>query len=168
MKKELIIDSITYLLILLFSYASLSKLGDYDTFRVELSQSPLTTAYAGVISVILPSGELLIALALIAPATRLTALYASLFLLALFTAYIYVILGYSFYIPCSCGGILGRNLKWGAHFWFNMAFIIINITGILLEAKSAAVSRKKQLLQDKNVHELLSESIVNSKLKPSI
>jgi hypothetical protein len=140
MKKELIVDSITYLLILLFSYAALSKLGDYDTFRVQLL--PITTDYAGIISRVLPAGELLIVLALILPATRLAGLYASLFLMSAFTTYIYVILGYSFYIPCSCGGILGRHLKWGAHFWFNIVWVVLIITGLLLEGSRLTVQRK--------------------------
>lgn len=135
MKKELIIDILSYLLILLFSYAALSKLVDYNTFRGQLLQSPITTAHAGSIALVLPIAELLIALALIVPLTRLAGLYASLFLLSLFTAYIYVILHYSFYIPCSCGGILGR-MKWGAHFWFNVAFIVMTITGIVLQGTS--------------------------------
>lgn len=135
MKKELVIDSITYLLILLFSYAALSKLCDYNNFHVQLLQSPITTAYAGMISWVLPAGELLIVLALILPATRLTGLYASLFLLSLFSAYIYAVLHYSFYIPCNCGGILG-HMKLSTHFWFNMAFLVITIAGILLQETS--------------------------------
>jgi hypothetical protein len=148
MKKELIIDIITYLLILLFSYAALSKLGDYDNFRLQLLQSPITTTYAGIISIVLPSGELLVVLVLILPATRLTGLYASLFLLSLFTTYIYVLLHYSFYISCNCGGILG-HLKLSTHFWFNMVFLVITIAGILLEGtnritQKLILTRQKQ------------------------
>ena len=148
MKKELVIDIITYLLILLFSYAALSKLGDYDTFRLQLLQSPITTAYAGIISIVLPSGELLVVLALILPATRLTGLYASLFLLSLFSVYIYVLLHYSFYISCNCGGILG-HMKLDTHFWFNIVFLVITIAGILLEGTSRIVQKLLLVRQKK-------------------
>ncbi len=141
-KKELFFELITYLLILLFSYAALSKLMDYDTFRVQLSQSPITTAYARLVSVTLPAGELFIAVALVIPVTRVAGLYASLFLMSLFTSYIYVILNYSFYIPCSCGGILGR-MSWKTHFWFNITLVVITVIGILLEGTSRSTYRQK-------------------------
>jgi len=42
--------TIAYLFILLFVYASASKLLDFETFRIQLAQSPLLSAYAGIIA----------------------------------------------------------------------------------------------------------------------
>src|ERR1019366_2253530 len=81
MKKAIIIEVISYLLILLFSYAAVSKLSDYSNFKVQLSQSPITTGYATLIARFLPPVELLIAGALVVPGIRLPGLYASLFLM---------------------------------------------------------------------------------------
>jgi hypothetical protein len=131
-KKELVFDIISYLLILLFSYTAIGKLSDYRTFAVQLSQSPITTAYAGIISWALPAGELLTAIALILPRTRLLGFFASLFLMSLFTSYVYVILQYSFYIPCNCSGLL-ESMGWETHFWFNISFVVMIVAGILLE-----------------------------------
>lgn len=132
MKKVIIIDIISYLLILLFSYAAVSKLSDYSNFKVQLLQSPITTGYATLIARFLPPVELLIAGALVVPGIRLPGLYASLFLMSVFTAYIAIMLQFSFYIPCSCGGIL-NHLDWKTHLWFNIIVTLLNTIAILLE-----------------------------------
>lgn len=137
--KAITTDIICCAFILLFVYAGMSKMGDSDTFRTQLSESPITTAYARAIAFALPKVELLIALLLIIPrrATRLLGLYSSLFLMTLFTAYIYLILHYSFYVPCSCGGVLSQ-MSWSVHFVFNIVFILLAILGILLQAQLPA------------------------------
>lgn len=42
----------------------------------------------------------------------------------MFTAYIIVILNYSSFVPCSCGGIL-EEMGWKEHLIFNIAFTIL-------------------------------------------
>ncbi len=132
MKRNLIIEIISSLLILLFVYAALSKLLDYPTFKLQLSKSPFITQFAGTVAWALPIGEILVALALLFKKTRLIGIYASLFLMTMFTAYIYSMLHYSYYIPCSCGGILSK-MGWDNHMWFNAAFVGLSIIGILLD-----------------------------------
>jgi uncharacterized membrane protein YphA (DoxX/SURF4 family) len=122
---------ICYLYILLFTYAAVSKLLDFENFRVQLGQSPLLSAFAAVISRLVPMIELLIVVLLLSPRFRLTALFASFSLMLMFTAYIYIILNYSSFIPCSCGGIL-EKMGWNEHLLFNIIFIILAIIGILV------------------------------------
>ena len=119
------------LFILLFSYASVSKLLDFETFETQLGQSPLLSAYAGTVSVGIIVIELLASSLLIFQKTRLIGLYLSFFLMMIFTTYIIVILNFSPYIPCSCGGVL-QELSWQNHLFFNGAFIILIITSLLL------------------------------------
>ncbi len=114
----------SYCFILLFLYAAVSKLLDFETFTVQLAQSPLLSAYAGVISWAVPGIEILIACLLIFERFRILALYASFTLMVMFTAYIFIILNFSDFIPCSCGGVL-EKLSWTQHLIFNLFFIIL-------------------------------------------
>ncbi|WP_338357333.1 MauE/DoxX family redox-associated membrane protein [Yeosuana marina] len=126
------IEIICFLFIFLFSYAATSKLMDFDRFKIQIGQSPLLTVYAGWIAWVIPVVELLIAFLLAVPKYRLAALYGSLGLMSLFTMYIVVTFNFSDYVPCSCGGILGK-LGWQEHLVFNVIFIGLAIIGILLK-----------------------------------
>jgi hypothetical protein len=50
----------------------------------------------------------------------------------LFTGYIFIMLKYSSYLPCSCGGVLS-NMSWKQHFVFNLAFSALALAGILIQ-----------------------------------
>jgi len=123
-----------YLYVLLFVYAALSKLLDFENFQVQLAQSPLLSAYAGIIAPLVIFVELLIVLLLALKGTRLTGLYGSLFLMIAFTVYIYLILNYSDFIPCSCGGII-EKLGWREHLVFNITFALLALLAIVLTEK---------------------------------
>lgn len=128
----LFIEIICFLFILLFSYAAISKLLDFNTFKIQLGQSPLLTAFAGWVAWVIPLIELVTALLLAIPKYRLVALYLALGLMSLFTLYIIAILKFSDYVPCSCGGIL-ENMGWQEHLIFNVAFLSLAVAGILME-----------------------------------
>jgi hypothetical protein len=132
MKKETAIQIICALLVFLFVYAAASKLFDYTLFKMQLKNSQLIASYAGTIAWLLPIAELTIVVALTVTYTRLYGLYASLFLLLLFTFYITVMLLSGVNLPCSCGGII-RELSWQQHFVFNLLFIALSIAGIVLQ-----------------------------------
>jgi hypothetical protein len=59
-------------------------------------------------------------------------LYASFFLMSLFTAYLMIMLNVSYYVPCSCGGVL-EKLSWNQHIVFNVFFIVISAAGAILQ-----------------------------------
>lgn len=128
-KRAATIQIIYVLLVFLFSYAGVSKLIGFRTFHVQLSQSPYISRFADYIARILPVFELLLAASFAFSALRLYALYTSLFLLALFTAYLLAMLSFSYYIPCSCGGLLSV-LTWKQHVVFNTFFIVLSLIGI--------------------------------------
>ncbi len=137
MLRKTIIEIITALLIVLFVYAGLSKLLDHRTFSLQLAQSPLLSSWAFVIAWALPTGELLLAAALVIPPTRLLGLYASLILLIVFTLYLVYMLSFSTHLPCSCGGIIS-SLSWKQHVGFNSVFILLAGVGIWLERTRAS------------------------------
>jgi|WetSurMetagenome_2_1015567.scaffolds.fasta_scaffold21953_2 hypothetical protein len=114
--------------------AAISKFLDFENFRIQLAQSPLLSAYAGLITPSVIAIELLLALLLCFKTTRLTGLYGSMFLMIAFTVYIYIILNYSDFVPCSCGGII-ENLGWTQHMIFNIAFALMALAAIILTEK---------------------------------
>ena len=131
LKKNTITEVISSLLIILFIYTALSKLSAYDNFTAQLSKSPFITTYSNSIAWSIPAVEILISLLLVIKRTRLLGLYASFFLMSLFTAYLIIMLNFSYHIPCSCGGVL-QYLSWNEHIVFNSFFILIAGAGVLL------------------------------------
>jgi hypothetical protein len=135
MPRKPLIEIICALLIFLFIYTGVSKLLDYQTFRRQLGQSPFITSYASILAWALPLGEIIIAGMLSFNRSRLPGLYLSFFLLCLFTFYLTAMLQLSYYIPCSCGGVL-QSLSWQAHIVLNIGFILLATAGTLLQPKN--------------------------------
>jgi hypothetical protein len=142
MKHAQFANVISALLVWLFVYTALSKLSSYSTFRLQLGKSPFVTEYAGLLSWAIPLAELVTAALLITRRTRLWGLYAAFFLMSTFTGYIYAMLHYSDYLPCSCGGVIAA-MSWQQHLIFNISFTGLALAAILLEG----VSLRKRALQ---------------------
>ncbi len=135
---------ISYLFVLLFTYAAVSKLLDFENFQVQLGQSPLISSFASWVSISIPAIELVIVMGLMIPKFRNFALYAFYMLMVMFTAYIYIVLNYSESIPCSCGGIL-EDMNWTEHLWFNIGFVVLAAAAILMQENKTGVLRKSLL-----------------------
>lgn len=136
--KGIIIETVCLLYVLLFIYAAVSKFLDFENFQVQLGQSPLLSAFANNISFLVILVELTFSVLLVLPVYRIKALYLSVGLMAIFTVYIILILNFSSFIPCSCGGILER-LGWTEHLIFNLFFVVIGIIGLLLHKSNKKV-----------------------------
>lgn len=131
-----------YFFILLFCYAAFSKILDFENFQVQIAQSPLLSAYAGIVSYSVIIFELLIAILLMIPPYRLIGLYSSFGIMVAFTVYIYLILNYSDFVPCSCGGIL-EKMGWTEHLTFNIGCVVIAFASILYVFNGENSPRKK-------------------------
>lgn len=129
--KELILEVLSSLFILLFTYAAISKLMDFENFQIQLGQSPILNVFAVWISFLVPITELFIVVLFLGSKFRLMAFYSSLVLMSLFSAYIYIVLRYSSYVPCSCGGLL-EKMSWETHLIFNLAFVFLAVVAIVL------------------------------------
>lgn len=127
-----VISTCKNLLVILFLYTAISKLLNYSETALQMEKSPFITQYSSLLSWGMPMAEVLIAVLLIIEKTRLYGFYASLFLMVLFTGYVFAMMNYSYYLPCSCGGILSL-LTWTQHLWVNITFTIIALTGTILE-----------------------------------
>jgi hypothetical protein len=134
-------EFISYFFVLLFCYASFSKILDFENFQLQIAQSPILSAYAGLVSYGVLVTEFLAAGLLLYPRWRTFGLFASLALMAMFTTYIFLILNYSDFIPCSCGGIL-EKLGWREHLLFNTCCILLAILAIFMTERENKVSIK--------------------------
>lgn len=127
--KRISIETVCLLYALLFIYAAISKLLDFENFQVQLGQSPMLSAFAELVSYTVPAVEFIIAFMLLTVRLRYAGMYAAFSLMVMFTFYIYIILNYSSFTPCSCGGIL-ESLSWNQHIVFNLFFVTLIVVGI--------------------------------------
>lgn len=136
MRRKIIIEIISSLLILLFLYASVSKWLAFKSFIGDMNNQPFPNWMTPWLVWSIPSLEVIIAILLIFDRTRLAGLYASLVLMGAFTVYTAAVLLHAFrYIPCSCGGVI-RRLTWPQHLVFNLFFVGISMAGIILLKRS--------------------------------
>ncbi|WP_089998748.1 MauE/DoxX family redox-associated membrane protein [Chryseobacterium taichungense] len=129
-----IVEFISYFFILLFCYAGISKLTDFEKFREQISASPLLNGSSQFLPYILIIVEFLIAGLLCYRKTRTIGLIGSLFLMLIFTGYIAKLLSTSKNLPCSCGGIL-EKMSWNQHLYFNVGCVILSIIALSLNLK---------------------------------
>ncbi|WP_312297843.1 MauE/DoxX family redox-associated membrane protein [Chryseobacterium sp.] len=143
--QTIFIKTVSCFFILLFVYASVSKLLDFENFQIQIAQSPLLSAYAGGISYAVIIVELIIVLLLTFPSRRLIGLYLSTALMSAFTIYIFLILNYSDFVPCSCGGIL-EKMGWTEHLIFNILCVVIGGLSVLIIGRANHKTHRKTAL----------------------
>lgn len=134
MKKNTIIELLSFLLILLFVYVASSKLINFRHFQSQLVSYPYIKWSYKLISFGVPSIEILVSALLLFPRTRIFGFYSSLILLIGFTIYLIAMIMSGSHLPCSCGGVI-EKLTWRQHIYFNLFFIAIALGGIMLERK---------------------------------
>ncbi len=134
MKYKGLTEIITAALITLFVYAALSKLLSYPVFVAQLHAHPMLKPFAGFLAWAVPVVELGVAALLVIPETRSVGLYSAAALLLAFTAYLLLMLLSGKPLPCSCGGLISK-LSWSGHVVFNSVFILLSVTGIILDKR---------------------------------
>lgn len=138
-RNKYIIEIISLLFVLLFLYAAVSKILDFENFQVQLGQSPLLSAFANPVSYLIPAIEVGICIFLGLPKYRIIGLWGALCLMTMFTIYIYTVLHFSSFVPCSCGGIL-EKMSWNVHLVFNLFFVALAIVGIILKFRDSKLN----------------------------
>jgi putative oxidoreductase len=133
LKRQVVLECIAALLILLFLYASVSKFLDFKRFIDEMNNQPLPNSWTPFLVWGIPFLEIAISATLLFEYTRLLAFYASLVLMTLFTIYSIMILAHFFpYVPCSCGGVI-RKLTWPQHLVLNLFYVALSVFGLILQ-----------------------------------
>src|ERR1700754_3897253 len=135
LKRQVLLECISALLILLFLYASLSKFLDFHSFKNEMDNQPFSNDWTPYLIWFVPCSEILTCVLLLFERTRLIGLYSFLGLMSLFTIYtIIILLNFFSYIPCSCGGVI-RRLTWTQHLFLNLFYVALSIVGIILQQR---------------------------------
>lgn len=134
MKKETATEILASLLILLFTYAALSKLIDHEIFQDQLLQFPVLHVLPVLFSWLIPVSELFAVFLLFVPTFKLYGFYAALFLLTAFTVFLIFMISFDKHLPCSCGGVISA-LTWQQHIVFNLFFTALCIIGIKLQRR---------------------------------
>jgi hypothetical protein len=132
MSRKAIASFSSFLLIILWVYASSSKLLNYEQTRIQMLNQVFPRDIERIFSWLIPTAELITGLMIIFNKTHLLGLFASFILLLCFSTYITGGLFHWYHrLPCSCGGVLG-HIPWGWHLIFNIAFLIINAIALRL------------------------------------
>ncbi|MBL7728277.1 MAG: hypothetical protein JNM68_11345 [Dinghuibacter sp.] len=141
-RSETVVTAVSLMLIMLFVYAAATKLMDMRTFIYQIKLSPLIPdGFHVFVAYLMPVAEIVTGVLLCFKYTRRIALYASYFLMLMFTFYLYFLLKYSTFIPCSCGGILGK-MSWETHIIFNLLVSFMAGFACYLEEKKVMPDRQ--------------------------
>jgi len=141
MKRPILV--ISWFFVLLFLYTGGAKLLDINMFREELTSSPLLGGLAGVITWVLPIGEILLAIALLIPAWQLKGLYVTLALMSFFTVYVTILLFMDNHLACSCGGII-EELSPRQHVVFNSVCVVLCAVAIIAARRQVPTAQFRQ------------------------
>lgn len=126
------------LLVLLFTYAALSKLFTFSAFDEQLHSQSFPGWLADFLLYFLIPAEIITALLLCFKRTVTVGLLFSTVLMLAFTGYISLVLAdYFSKAPCSCGGVL-KSLGWKSHLIFNLVFTTLAITSLIIHQKQEA------------------------------
>lgn len=131
MKQKIFIEIVVFLYICLMLYTAASKLMDYQLTREQMSMMPLLKQAATVVVWLLPLTEIIIAVLLFFPKTRIKGLKTVTSLMIFFCIYIIYMMSFYKDLPCSCGGFL-ETLTWSGHLILNGVFIALGIIALFL------------------------------------
>ena len=147
MYRKLILNSIIALFALLFLYTGISKLLAYSEYILEIRQSPYFKWVPVKVLWLIPALELVIVMLLYWKRWRLIGFYFAAVLMFLFTGYIIAIDQFTYYVPCSCGGIL-ENLPENVHLVMNITFMVLALGGIYITKNTNTKNSIKNLAQE--------------------
>lgn len=132
----MVVKIITYLIVALFvllwGYTALPKFKRLKWFSAILKRQALPRWAIPTLTWLVPTSEVFVIILLLVPQTRLIGLYASFFLMLIFSIYVAGIL-YGAYErhPCGCGAMF-RRMGWRTHFWVNVLLTSLALLGALL------------------------------------
>ncbi|MPS75045.1 MAG: hypothetical protein E2590_18110 [Chryseobacterium sp.] len=132
--KKIIPFAVSIFFVILFCYAAISKVLDFENFQVQISASPLLNGFSQFLPYTIIIVEVIIAGLLCYRKTRTIGLIGSLVLMIVFTGYIALLITTSKNLPCSCGGIL-EKMSWQQHLYFNIGCVILTIIALGLNLK---------------------------------
>lgn len=130
--SQYLINTIRYAFVLLFTYAAVSKILDFENFQVQLGQSPLLNEHPEVMAYCIIIALLITVLLLCFGKAKKAGLYSTLIFASLSMLYIGIVLINKYNLPCTCIAFF-EKLSWKSNLWFCagidlVAFISLCIT----------------------------------------
>ncbi len=120
------------LIAILWAYASLSKLGNYDKTLWSMRNQVFPLPVANVLAWLVPVCELALIPLLFLKRTQISGLWASCTLLLMFSFYItFTATGAFGRIPCGCGNLFEKMPDW-LHVLFNLSFVALGYKALSL------------------------------------
>jgi len=164
MNTKALVKLIAIALAVLFAIAAVDKLEHYAKFSLQLQSFPVDLSVLSSQAWMIPVSELMVALLLILPLTRLKGLFASLFLLSVYTLYLVCMLETRFHCICNCGEPF-RSLSLKMHIAFTLAAVFVTGVGVVLSGRLVEAPLPKlgtaQIV--KPYYEHIDTSLVNSR-----
>jgi len=132
--NELVTFILAVLLLMLWGYAAVSKISEYDKFvlQMQLAPIPLMKFFGPTLGWLIPAIELALVCMLLTDRFRKLGLWLSFMLLLVFEIYIAAMLLSGLELPCTCGGLISK-LQWNEHLVFNAVFMLISIFPFLYQ-----------------------------------
>lgn len=128
--------AITLALLALWIPVGIDKLTDFEAFKSGILNQPFSDSLGNMLIYTLPVLECTIIICLISKGWRKVGLVLSTLLMAAFTGYVGIaLLGAWEKLPCGCGSVIS-GMTWMQHFFFNLFFLLLSISGLYLWYKS--------------------------------
>ncbi len=142
MKKQSIVSCVSFALIVLWTYAAVSKLSDINLFNRQMLSQPFNENFSHILVYLIPFIEVFTAFLLSFRQSRIWGLWFSTGCMMVFTVYAaMVVFGFFAITPCSCGGLLNK-MSWTEHFYFNLFWLVASIAALLMQPNAWGIKNK--------------------------
>lgn len=163
MITKTLVKLIAIALAVLLAYAAVDKLEHYTLFSLQLNRFPVSIPVIPEQAWIVPVTELIIAVLLLLPFSRLKALFASLFLLGVYTLYLTCMLDRRFHLTCMCGEPF-QALSLKMHILVTLACVFFTGIAVVLSGRLATPLARdlEQFPYVRPCYEQIDTSMINS------
>lgn len=132
--KKIIPFTVSIFFVILFCYASISKISDFQNFQSQLGQSAGLAGYEIVIAYSIIFLQIITVILLCYQPFRILGLCFTFGILSVFTGYVAFILIYSENLPCTCIGLF-EKISWKENLILNIGLMTIALAGIFSAQK---------------------------------
>ncbi|OPC67336.1 hypothetical protein DSC47_01130 [Elizabethkingia miricola] len=127
--KKIIPFAVSIFFVILFCYASISKILDFRNFQSQLGQSPGMAGYEIVVAYSIIFLQIITVILLCYQPFRILGLWFTFGILSVFAGYVAFILIYSENLPCTCIGLF-KKISWKENLILNIGLVIVALAGI--------------------------------------
>lgn len=132
--KKTIPFAVSIFFVILFCYASISKILDFRNFQSQLGQSPGLAGYEIVVAYGIISLQMIAVILLCFRTSRFLGLWITFGILSVFAGYVAFILIYNKNLPCTCIGLF-EKISWKENLILNIGLMTIALAGIFSAQK---------------------------------